>query len=332
MLLNSTGTGTIGRSCIFNDDRDYMVDGHVTVLRADRSKVDPRWIDAVLRSRWGQQHLESHCFTGSTNQVELSRSDLLETCVPIPDLDEQRRIADIFDTLGRQLSQEIEELNKLALLRDALAEDSIASAIESSDGYSRLGELAQIASGVTLGSEPTGGSSVELPYLRVANVQDGYFDTGEMKLVRILRSQVERYALRAGDLLLTEGGDWDKLGRGAVWDGHLHPCLYQNHLFRVRCDPRRLLPEYLALYTSSVQGKAYFARIAKQTSNLATINSTELKAMRVPVPPLDLQRKIVDSIQTCTESIERSKESLAKIQSLKQGLAENLLTGRVRVA
>lgn len=330
VLLNSTGTGTIGRSCIFNDDQDYMVDGHVTVLRADRSKVDPRWIEAMLRSRWGQQHLESHCFTGSTNQVELSRSDLLETRVPVPDLDEQRRLAEILDAVDQQLSDRTKELAKLALLREALVKDSIAAAIVASGGYRGLGELAQIASGVTLGSEPTGASSVELPYLRVANVQDGYFDTGEMKLVRVLRSQVERYSLRAGDLLLTEGGDWDKLGRGAVWDGHLQPCLYQNHLFRVRCDLRWILPEYLALYTSSTQGRAYFARIAKQTSNLATINSTELKAMQVPVPPLNVQHKLVDSIQSCAESIERSKKMLTTMRSLKQGLVEDLLTGRVR--
>lgn len=331
ILLNSTGTGTIGRSCIFNDDGDYMVDGHVTILRTDRSKVDPRWIEEILRSPWGQKHLESHCFTGSTNQVELSRSDLLETSVPVPDLDEQRRIAEILDAVDRQLSDGTKELTKLKLLREALVKDSIAAAIAASGEYRRLGALAQISSGVTLGSEPTGGSSVELPYLRVANVQDGYFDTGEMKLVRVLRSQVERYSLRAGDLLLTEGGDWDKLGRGAVWDGHLQPCLHQNHLFRVRCDPQRILPEYLALYTSSAQGRAYFARIAKQTSNLATINSTELKAMEVPTPPLDLQRKLVDSIQNCVESIERSNKLLAAIQSIRQGLVDDLLTGRVRV-
>jgi len=329
-LLFARSGATVGKTYLYNKaDGPCAYAGYVIKFAIDSSAALPAYARYWTQSEKYWSWVNSTLRGGA--QPNINAVDYSRHLLPIPPLTKQRRIIEILHAVDRQLSDSTKELAKLTLLRGGLVEDSIAAAIASSDRYRRLGELAQIASGVTLGSEPTGGSSIELPYLRVANVQNDYFDTSEMKLVRILRSQAKHYSLRVGDLLLTEGGDWDKLGRGAVWDGHIQPCLYQNHLFRVRCDLRQILPEYLAMYTSSTKGRSYFARIAKQTSNLATINSTELKAMQVPVPPLDLQRKLINSIQDCSDSIDKSSKLLAKMQSIKQGLIEDLLTGRVQV-
>jgi type I restriction enzyme S subunit len=299
------------------------------VLRA-RPGVEARYIFHWTQSKKFRRAAEA-MMTGSAGQRRVPAEFFHRYAIPWFALKDQQRIVEILDAVDRHLSDGAGELAKQTLMRSALVEDLIVAATVSSGVSLRLGDFAQISGGVTLGSEPGGESSVELPYLRVANVQDGYFDTDDMKLVRILRSQVDQFSLKAGDLLLTEGGDWDKVGRGAVWDGRLQPCLYQNHLFRVRCDPRRVLSEYLAMYTSSARGKRYFARIAKQTSNLATINSTEIKAMPVPVPPLELQYGFVQSIRDLDDRIEKSNRSLAEMYSIKQGLMDDLLTGRVRV-
>jgi type I restriction enzyme, S subunit len=117
---------------------------------------------------------------------------------------------------------------------------------------------------------------IELPYLRVANVQDGYLDLSEIKSVAVLKSEVDRFSLQTGDMLMTEGGDFDKLGRGTVWRGQISPCLHQNHIFRVRPTRGAILPDFLASVTASSHGKWYFLVSSKQTTNLATINSTQL--------------------------------------------------------
>jgi type I restriction enzyme S subunit len=85
----------------------------------------------------------------------------------------------------------------------------------------RLAEIADIGTGVTLGRNLGDSYSVEYPYLRVANVQDGRIDISDVKNVRIFPSELARFRLQAGDILLTEGGDFDKLGRGSVWDGKM---------------------------------------------------------------------------------------------------------------
>ncbi|MFG2650011.1 restriction endonuclease subunit S [Streptomyces sp. NPDC048436] len=185
--------------------------------------------------------------------------------------------------------------------------------------YETLSGLADVSGGVTLGRTVPEGASVELPYLRVANVQDGYIDTADMKTVRVLQSEVSRFAIRRGDVLLTEGGDFDKLGRGAVWDGRLEPCLHQNHVFRVRCRDSALLPEYLALYLASDEGRRYFLSIAKQTTNLATINSSQLKAMPILSPSLAEQRRIVEVLAALADKERAIEAAIAKLKTVRYG-------------
>src|SRR2546430_14768039 len=82
----------------------------------------------------------------------------------------------------------------------------------------KLGDVAEIRSGVSLGRKLRG-PTIRLPYLRVANVQDGHLDLREVKEVDVLADELEKWRLQPGDILLTEGGDLDKPCRGTVWRG-----------------------------------------------------------------------------------------------------------------
>jgi type I restriction enzyme S subunit len=120
------------------------------------------------------------------------------------------------------------------------------------EGWSRrpLHEVAEVRTGLAKGK--TGLlDPVELPYLRVANVQDGYIDLTEVKTIAVERHQTKRYSLKQGDILMTEGGDFDKLGRGAVWNGSVDPCLHQNHVFSVRANKDLVNPLFLSALSGS---------------------------------------------------------------------------------
>jgi type I restriction enzyme, S subunit len=208
---------------------------------------------------------------------------------------------------------------------------------ESPKGWylSRLDKVAEIGTGVTLGRELSAASSLEYPYLRVANVQDGYIDTRDLKTVRILPSEVARYQLKRGDVLLTEGGDFDKLGRGAIWDGTIDNCLHQNHIFRVRfCDS--IIPKFFVAYLTSLAGRAYFLSCAKQTTNLASINKTQLRAMPVPIPSIDEQRRIAEILEILNNDIQNSNSVIDKLSSALDGIKNDLMrnglneSGRIR--
>jgi type I restriction enzyme S subunit len=195
-----------------------------------------------------------------------------------------------------------------------------------------LGEMARVVSGVTLGAKIGPTDTIDAPYLRVANVQDGYLDLSEIKTVRISPKTLEQLSLEPGDVLMNEGGDFDKLGRGAVWQGEIENCVHQNHVFRVRCNAGTLLPTYLAFYSESAFGKKYFVMSSKQSTNLASINSTQLKAYPVALPPLAEQAAITMYVQQAKRRQDTLKVEATKLQIQKLGLMQDLLTGKVPVS
>ena len=170
----------------------------------------------------------------------------------------------------------------------------------------RLEKVAIIQTGIAK-NQNSKEECIELPYLRVANVQDGYLDLSEIKTINIHKDKVNRYRLENGDVLLTEGGDFDKLGRGAVWEGQIQNCLHQNHVFAVRPNSHELLSSFLSAQTGSSYGKRYFLSCSKQSTNLASINSSQLKVFPVLLPPLSEQKAIADLLSTWDEAIEKTE-------------------------
>lgn len=171
----------------------------------------------------------------------------------------------------------------------------------------QLKEVAQLASGATKGRRFNGAETVVVPYLRVANVQAGHLNLSEVKEIEVLPGDVEKYRLQPGDVLMTEGGDRDKLGRGAIWRGEVDVCIHQNHIFRVRPDRSRLMPEYLSQYLGTSEARGYFLRAAKQTTGIASINITQLGEFPISLPPIEDQRKIT-TILSKADDIRRKRE------------------------
>lgn len=196
-----------------------------------------------------------------------------------------------------------------------------------------LDQCATVQTGAAKGRKFSDAETVEVPYLRVANVQDGHLDLTEMKEIRIRKSEINRYRLLPGDVVLTEGGDFDKLGRGFIWRGELDLCVHQNHVFAVRPDRGRLLPEFFAYLAQSGYGKAYFLKVAHKTTNLACINSTKLKAFPVPIPPtLDEQREIVSILDAIDRKLDLHQRKRAVLDELFKALLHKLMTGEIRIA
>lgn len=267
--------------------------------------------------------------SGSTVlHLKTSQVPMLRLLAPIS-LDEQRGIAKVLLALDEQI-EATEALvakfdaTRTGLIRDLLAEVAAAPKLP-------LKDLADIGSGITLGREFSGVGTAEYPYLRVANVQDGRLELSEVKTIRVPVESAERVMLQPGDVLMNEGGDFDKLGRGAVWEGQIPNCLHQNHVFRVRCDQSRLLPGFLALWAASAFGKRFFILASKQSTNLASINSTQLKGFPVLSPPIEKQREILDAVEAVDSIQAQNNAEIIKLRLKKQGLMRDLLTGAVRV-
>jgi type I restriction enzyme S subunit len=183
--------------------------------------------------------------------------------------------------------------------------------------------IAYIQSGVAKGRDLGGRNIVELPYLRVANVQDGYLDLSDIAKITVGKDEVERYLLRAGDVLMNEGGDYDKLGRGAVWQGQIERCIHQNHVYAVR-PHKGIDPYWINTVTLTSYAKHYFILKSKQSTNLASISSTNLKELPVVIPPV-LECKAIASF------LDRETAKIDALIAKKERLIELLQEKRTAI-
>ncbi|MFJ5558351.1 restriction endonuclease subunit S [Streptomyces sp. NPDC093250] len=317
----------VGASCVAKHVRPRLVLSDLMYrLVPDSERLNADFLGLMLASGRVRRQIRRG-MRGTSGQFQLPQAEVKKLQVPLFPLPEQRDIVAAHEAFERRIGALERELAKVGIAESALSADVLRQVGAAGP---RLDSVATVAAGVTLGSEPVGDGTIELPYLRVANVLDGRIDTTDVKTVRIVKTHYERYALRKGDLLLTEGGDLDKLGRGAVWDGRIDECLHQNHVFRVRCG-EQMLPDFLALYTASPEGRAYFQRVGKQTTNLASINSTQVKQMPVPVPPVEEQRRLLGPVHAARERAAVLRRQIAKLRTIQQGVIEDLLSGQTRV-
>ena len=190
---------------------------------------------------------------------------------------------------------------------------------------SLLHHIAYVQTGLSK-SEQRKGPSGKRPYLRVANVQDGYLDLTEIKEIDVPVGQLERFLLQKDDIVLTEGGDFDKLGRGCVWKGQIPECVHQNHIFAVRVLNKSLLiPQFLAYQMQSNYGRKYFLSCAKQTTNLASVNASQLKEFPVILPSYEVQKYIVEHLTTWDAAVEKMERLIGAKQHTKIALMLKLL-------
>ena len=195
----------------------------------------------------------------------------------------------------------------------------------------RLKHLAEVRGGLTLGKKYLRNDLIEMPYLRVANVQDGYLKLDDVQTVEVSPEEARCYLLQRDDVLMNEGGDIDKLGRGCVWRDEIKSCLHQNHVFSVR--PRRADAEWLALWTSTLHAKRYFEQRAKRSTNLASISSTNIKELPVPMPPMDEQLNIKRYVESTVKKIvaiySEMQQSIELLKERRAALITAAVTGQV---
>ena len=190
-----------------------------------------------------------------------------------------------------------------------------------------LHHVAEVRSGLSKSAKREG-PMIRKPYLRVANVQDGFLDLSEIKEIDVPANQVERFTLKTGDLLLIEGnGNPENLGRGCLWEGQVPDCVHQNHVFAVRALPgTNLLPRFLALLLQSDYGRNYLLSCAKGSTGLSTINSVQLKQFPVLVPPIFEQNAITDAIASWETAIEKTERLIVLRASQKAWLLTQVIS------
>jgi type I restriction enzyme S subunit len=335
-------TGVVGMVPKDLDGANLTENAAKLVIR-NRNQLLNRFLVYYLSSGQGKMQIEVR--TTKTSQPKLALMRIRQIPIPLPPLPEQRRIAHVLNTIQREIAAQDALIAaarevKRSLMRHlftygpgaepALTKETEFGHVPEHWGVMSLDKCAIVQTGVTKGRRLGKTGIISVPYLRVANVQDGFLDLSEIKSIRIRESELERYRLQVGDVVLTEGGDFDKLGRGFIWQGQIPSCIHQNHIFAVRTNREIVLPEYLAYLAQSDYGKAYFLKVAHRTTHLASINSTKLKAFPVLVPELSEQEPLARILATADRKIIAEENRKTALKALFESTLHQLMTSQIR--
>lgn len=323
----------------------------------ERKENDLQYIYYLFTNTGFQKEMRKYANGILEIRLRISSTDLMKLNIPIPPYIEQQRISKYLDkrcayidSILEKTRTSIEEYKKLkqAIITKAVTKGVRGERPMKESGIEWIGEIpeewritqlrhcASVKAGITLGKVYDKNIELhELPYLRVANVQDGYVDLGDLAYLPISSEEIEKYKLHAGDVLMTEGGDRDKLGRGCVWDGRIDPCLHQNHIFAVHAHETFLNPYFLEYLTASKAGRCYFDVTAIKTTNLACTSSSKVLSFLIPLPSLNEQEEIVtylkDKCSAIDSLIVKKQKCLAELERYKKSMIYEYVTGKKEV-
>jgi len=353
---DSESPDDIAIGALVADDLPGVLCGyHLAMIRPQRGRVSGAFLAWLFADKTFRGHFEERAV--GVTRFGLSQSAFRSVRIPLPALSEQLRIAAYLDTscgaIDAAVAAKRKQIETLDALRAATLQRIVTQGLRPDGpmldtgnawleqipaGWSlvQLKRVAEVHGGLTLGKSYEGLELVEYPYLRVANVQDGRLDLTDVTTLEVPPAVAEGVMLRPGDVLMTEGGDLDKLGRGTVWAGQIAPCLHQNHVFAVRCFPHKLLPHFLAYVTASRYGRDYFEATGKRTTNLAATNATKVGAFYIPLPPLAEQEALVEYLDREIGRLKAIQEVIGKqidtLIAYRKSLIHECVTGQRRIS
>ncbi len=236
----------------------------------------------------------------------LLRPDLEAVEVPVPPLDEQRRIvARIKECMERV--EEIEGLRAeasedLEYLPSAVFADYVESLNHSELGDSVLGDVVTDCKYGTSKKANTSGKGC--PVLRMGNIQAGRLDISDLKHIALPKTERKKYLLQEGDILINRTNSLELVGKSAVFTGLLGDWVYASYLIRLRIDSAKALPQYVNAVINSRIGRGYVYRTARRAIGMVNINAKEIQRMPLPLPPLDEQAALVEKMNEAAPLID----------------------------
>ena len=317
-------------------------------------KVNPDYIHYLLRTDDYIKYFKTRSTGIIDSRLRLYPESFGDIGILLPDLEDQLKIANFLDHETTQIDTLIAKQEKLIELlkekRQAVISHAVTKGLNpdvsmKDSGVEWLGQVPEhwrvcrlkhvgyIQSGIAKGKDLTDKTSISVPMLRVANVQDGYLNLNEVHQIEIEPEQLDRYLLQDGDVLMNEGGDNDKLGRGAVWRSEIGNCIHQNHVFAIRT--KNIEPEWLDMLTRASYAKFHFFRQSKQSTNLASISATNIKETPILVPPKNERNQIRHYLDAQFDKFaqleNRCYEQVELLKERRTALISSAVTGKIDV-
>ena len=332
ILIASTGVGSLGKVDVLGDDRKYIVDGHITIIRTKKEEINPYFLLMYLRSKLGQIQIERY-IRGATGQIELYPQEIDKIRVILPDRDVQNRIANqvrraielkdrvhkleknLDDFVIEKLGIDKEIINNLkdkryfiCEIEDRLDVDynqpKYKELLEYLRQISDLKTLKELSEKITSGATPRAGGEAYttdnsgIPFIRIVDIENGHISLENVLRIKreVHEKTLKRSKLSPNNLLLSMAGT---IGIAVVVPNSLKEANINQALAKIILK-KRIDPYYVMGFLNSRLGKLQSLRLSRPIVQ-ANINLTEIKKIKVSIPSEEIQNEIGKRVRNIRE-------------------------------
>jgi type I restriction enzyme, S subunit len=334
--------GTVGK-VVWSDESFFPID--TTYYVVPKQKLSLRWLF------WYLNRLPLRRLDSSTGVPGLNRNDVYDIPAHFPNYNQQEQIAEILEQLDQTIQATRSLIEKLKVAKDGLLHDLLTRGLDEHGNLRdperqpeafkdtvlgrvpkdweirNVGELFEMQLGKMLSKVAKTGRN-SFPYLANRNVQWNHIDLSDLEEMDFSETERIKFALQPFDLLVCEGGE---VGRTAMWKREVDGIYFQKALHRLRPIGNNILPNYMLRYMRYAAMRGQFTDFTSQTS-ISHLTQEKLATLPIPLPKAEEQSLIVEAFDFHEARNYKEQNQLEKLETLKKGLMEDLLTGQVRVS
>jgi type I restriction enzyme, S subunit len=325
--------GTIGNPVIVKKDRRFSIK-NVALFKLNKSLYYPPFFKELLNTSIIRKQLARN--TKGGNQKFVSLSVLREMVIPLPPLEEQRRIAEILDRAEELRSKRRKAIAQLDTLTQAIFIEMFGDPVTNPKGWC-VYELDKLVSEFRYGSSNK--SQIRgKPALRIPNIIGGSIDLSDLKLVPVNPSEFERLQLIDGDILFVRtNGNPDFVGRCAVFDSSVTASsgfssdefIFASYLIRARLQLDKISPIFFRELMLGSNGRRELRSRSKTSAGQFNINTENLKTVPVFLPPLPLQQEFARRVEAVEKLKAAHRASLSELDALFASLQHRAFRGEL---
>lgn len=311
----------LGKVALYKKQGDEIIihGMNLLMLRANKALVYPPFAAYYFETNMFLNQIQ-RITKKSVNQASFTVTALKEIEMPLPPLEEQRRIAAMLDKVSDLIAKRRAQLDKLDLLVKARFVEMFGDQYTNPKGW-ETGTIRDVVSEVKYGTSRPAVEGGAYKYLRMGNITfDGHLDLNDLKYIDIPESEIEKCIVKKGDVLFNRTNSKELVGKTCVFNID-EPMVIAGYIIRVRVN-ERVLPDYLSAVLNSQYGKRTLADMCKAIVGQANINAQELQNIAILVPPIELQRQFLQFVNQVNKLASNINCGLGKLETLQKALMQ----------
>lgn len=335
ILVNSTGTGTLGRVAqVKSLNGPTLVDSHITIVRPIKGLFEINFLGWMMIFI---EDLIKDLGSGASGQTELSRSTLKEMQISYPEsIKEQRRIVKILDEVFEKIEKAKENTEMNLKKIKSLFETYLNSVFANQEKNWEIGKLGNLTLKIGSGSTPRGGKGTYKTYgvslVRSMNVHDRKFREENLAFIDHAQAKVlSNVILEENDVLLNITGA--SVARCCVFPEKYLPARVNQHVSIIRPKQEIIDAHFLNYLLTSQFYKNQLLKIGEQGATRQAITKTQLEYITVYFPKLSEQKSIVTQLNILSAETQKLeaiyKQKLVTLEELKKSVLKKAFAGEL---